>query len=1397
MKIRRNLQRWCATALAAVLVACGGGASDDRVPVPGTLRMGASGGTVSSADGASVEVPAGALAAEATVSITRDGTGAPALPEVAKPASAVYQITPHGGDFLRYVTVSIPVSMDEVPDGAQLVMITAEPGETTWRVLSSATLLDGVMRAAVMQFSFFQIVSLPAVRMPVLQTQIHRLTNAAFPGVQQVPAGTEIAGQVPLRGLEAESRLSWQPVYSLSSGRLAPRACLPSDYGPGGIRWSGLRDGAAWQLSTSHGRLWLPKVLVGADAWPRSFADAMAASVFDTNPFAATFVNDPNPLAGFGALHFYGQGTPRTGAKVEAVAGDIYYLPPSGNQAEDDHISWYGRINLTAADNGRVRLDAVVDTDCGFAVQAAPLSFQLNLTGFAGYLGGVTPRPDVWGTLSRTFALGTWGDLVFDVNQEQTIAGGGSFGEPAVVDPLRWTEFQVVTSVSMETSSDGRVWVARPDLSSQLVATPVTRPDGTPLPYLSSYRLPLTDLTPQQAGFYRVFACTRWLEKDRNAPLSALVERSSGCGAYGAFAVEVVGVPPTVTRQPQSQTMLVGERATLSVTGDGFAAPSVQWQIRSFADAFLGRPWVNIAGATAASYSTPALTLADHPTYYRALLNNASGTVASDVATVSVVEQLAPPVFVGQPGSLNVNVGGTAVFAATASGAGPFSYQWRRNGVAVTGANTSVLTLSNVTALNDGQYTLAVTNRVGTTVSEPAALVVTLGTPVALPPTLANQPSSLTVPEGSAANFAVAVTGTGPYTYAWYRAGTPSPIADTPVLAFASVAAGDAGNYTVRVTNTVGTVLSSTATLAVTTGGGGIQLAPAIVTPPAAVAAFPGAEAVFVVAATGSGPLAYQWRFGGNDIPGATSAVLSLPAVTGANAGQYSVEVRNSAGAVLSGAAPLLVIGAPAIVTAPAGTSAVEGGTAAFQVAATGDLLRYQWTRNAVAIDGATASSYTTPTLALADSGAVYAVIVYNGAGLAISSSAVLTVAAAPPPPGLQQTTLASVTNTGGVPDNASGKPTLSSNGRRVAFTSEGSNLVAGAAVAGGAYVRDLDAGTTVQVDRTLAGAASSRRVGEFVKISGNGRHVVFTSDDPELVAGDTNGGADVFVRDLQLGSTVRVNVRFDGAQVDANGNGTAVDISADGRFVLFQSAADLGGSGSALPNGYRWFVRDLQLGSLVSIPEFDGFNGAVLSGDGQHAAVLDVDAGFYRVRVFDQGSGVRTVLSIPAGDGFVGGRPALSHDGRHVAFLFRSATLVGGLAASANQIGVVDTQAIDPAATLELASRTAGGLSGDGGSEEPQLSADGRYVLFASRAPLLTDGVGQPCCGPAVVVRDRVANTTRVASRSATGTPIAPSGMAPAISGDGGTVAFGADIAAALGGGALGGGQVFVAPRP
>lgn len=1034
----RSWPSWLIAACVVALSACsGGGGGESEAPAtPGVARIGSAGGAVTDSDGARVEVPAGAFAAEATVSITRDGTGAPPLPEVAQPASAVYRITPHGGDFQRVVTVSIPVTASQVPDGAQLVLLTADPGESGWRMLSAATYVDGVMRAPVMQFSYFQVASLPNVRLPVLQTQIFRVSNAGFPGTQQVSADYEIAGQWGSfrwassdpddikDTIEAEARLRYEPVISrLRTASVAPRACLPSDYGPAGLRWTSMRNGVPASVATSHfGTFFAP-----SQPWPRSLSEALAIKYYERASqqpfFARSVANNGSPQAGLGTLHFYGQDSPRTGGLVETVPGFPDARPPAGNVPEDDHLSWHGTVHLGPADNGRWRFDAVVPTDCGIAVQAAPLSVRVNLrdTGIATWRGGLEPNPTqsddrddlvsrigirVVGTgVTRRAVLGLPTTMRFTV----TPSTWDSIYDPlADSNPLRWTAFQELRSLTWEYSVDGNTWVARPDLAAKATPFPVVVPgdpvEGDPfltlpattLPYLSHYDLRIDEVVPQSAGYYRAFVCSRWLTKGKHEPLSALRETVSGCGAFGRFKVEVVSTPPSVTRQPASQTVMVGETATLVVAVDGLPAPAVQWEKRSFGDAFLNLPWTPIVGATAPSYTTPALTLADHPTYYRAVLSSAAGREVSDVATVGVVQQLAPPVVTGQPGSLNVTVGGTAVFAATVSGAAPLAYQWRRNGVDITGANSPILTLPNVTALNDGQYTLAISNRAGSSVSEPAALVVTLGTPVALPPTLANQPGPLSVPAGSAANFAVGVSGSGPFTYAWFRGSSTQPIADTPSLAFPSVSTADAGSYTVRVTNTAGTVLSSAATLTVTPAAE-TPTAPRIVTAPANVAAFPGAGATFVVAATGSGPLAYQWRFNGSDIPNATGPVLNLSALGAPDAGQYTVEVRNGVGAALSSAAQLVLIGAPAIATQPAPASVTAGASATFGVTASGDLVRYQWLRNGVAIVGATAASYTTPALALADSGAVYSVLVYNGAGLVFSSGAALSVSAAPP----------------------------------------------------------------------------------------------------------------------------------------------------------------------------------------------------------------------------------------------------------------------------------------------------------------------------------------------------------------------------------------------------------------
>jgi alpha-tubulin suppressor-like RCC1 family protein len=143
--------------------------------------------------------------------------------------------------------------------------------------------------------------------------------------------------------------------------------------------------------------------------------------------------------------------------------------------------------------------------------------------------------------------------------------------------------------------------------------------------------------------------------------------------------------------------------------------------------------------------------------------------------------------------------------------------------------------------------------------------------------------------------------------------------------------------------------------------------------------------------------------------------VLTLSNVQSANAGNYTVLVSNSAGSVTSAVATLVVApvpGAPVITAQPANASVFVGATATFSATVTGNPTpQCQWTRNGVAISGATnCTSYTTPALALGDNGALYNLVAYNAAGTVFGSGAVLTVQVQPSPSITQQPQNVSVT---------------------------------------------------------------------------------------------------------------------------------------------------------------------------------------------------------------------------------------------------------------------------------------------------------------------------------------------------------------------------------------------------
>ncbi len=258
--------------------------------------------------------------------------------------------------------------------------------------------------------------------------------------------------------------------------------------------------------------------------------------------------------------------------------------------------------------------------------------------------------------------------------------------------------------------------------------------------------------------------------------------------------------------------------------------------------------------------------------------------------------------------------------------------------------------------------------------------------------------------EGQAASFSVTATGTAPLTYQWRRGGATIAGAIGATYTLNAATLGDSGaQFSVIVGNGADNVTSSAATLTVNPA----IVPPSITTQPQSVTVTAGQTATFTVVATGTAPLAYQWRRNGVDIAGATSASYTTPATTVTDSGAvFTVRVSNASptpavsnGATLTVNAQPPTPTAPAITTQPQNVSVAAGQTATFSVAATGTApLSYQWRRNGTDIAGATSASYTTPATTLADNGAQFSVVVSNSVNSVTSTAATLTVSAAMAP---------------------------------------------------------------------------------------------------------------------------------------------------------------------------------------------------------------------------------------------------------------------------------------------------------------------------------------------------------------------------------------------------------------
>ncbi|PYU10786.1 MAG: hypothetical protein DMG37_19065, partial [Acidobacteria bacterium] len=334
---------------------------------------------------------------------------------------------------------------------------------------------------------------------------------------------------------------------------------------------------------------------------------------------------------------------------------------------------------------------------------------------------------------------------------------------------------------------------------------------------------------------------------------------------------------PAITAQPANQTVTAGQAATFSVTATGTAPLTYQWQ----------KNGANITGASSSSYTTPVTMTSESGSTFDVVVSNTAGTATSNAATLTVNAAAVAPSITTQPASQVVTVGQTATFAVVASGTTPLTYQWRKNGTAISGATSSSYTTAATTSSDNGaQFTVVVSNVAGSATSNAATLTVNAA---AVAPSITTQPASQAVTVGQTATFAVVAGGATPLTYQWRKNGTAISGATSSSYTTAATTSSDNGaQFTVVVSNSAGSATSNAATLTVNAAA----VAPSITTQPASQVVTVGQTATFAVVAGGTTPLTYQWRKNGTAISGATSSSYTTAATTSSdNGAQFTVVV--------------------------------------------------------------------------------------------------------------------------------------------------------------------------------------------------------------------------------------------------------------------------------------------------------------------------------------------------------------------------------------------------------------------------------------------------------------------------------------------------------------------------
>jgi hypothetical protein len=451
--------------------------------------------------------------------------------------------------------------------------------------------------------------------------------------------------------------------------------------------------------------------------------------------------------------------------------------------------------------------------------------------------------------------------------------------------------------------------------------------------------------------------------------------------------------PPSITTQPQSQSVIASSNAVFTVVAGGQTPLFYQWSLN-------GAPLIDgngVAGSTTTNLNLFNVQANEAGSYQCVVTNN----YGSDTSAVATLTLFLPPTAISTPGPQYVGVGNTAYFTVTASGTSPFHFQWQRDGTNLTeggrytGASVTAWTgetfdIANVNTGDSDTYQVVVTNLYGQATSPP--VVLSVGYP---PVSLSVDPVTETVTLNGTATFNAFIGGTPPFAFHWQLNGADIP-ADNRVsstnetLVISPVEAGDAGTYTItRISNVYGNLIASGFNGYLT-----VLLPPSISTQPQGQSVPAGTNTTFSVSATSAnGSITYQWYLNGTNIAWAQAASITLTNVQATNAGSYYAILGNSGGSVTSAVAPLTVQGsAPWFINPLPSQNAFIGQNVTLDPTARGsDPLSFQWELNGTNLPGATLPTLNIPNAQTNNSGA-YLVIVTNNYGSATGAVATLLV---------------------------------------------------------------------------------------------------------------------------------------------------------------------------------------------------------------------------------------------------------------------------------------------------------------------------------------------------------------------------------------------------------------------